>query len=480
MTPDPELTAGKEIAGKYRLERLLGEGGMGAVWAARHLLTQKLVALKFLKQADPGTRRRFLREARAASAVGHPNVVSIHDLVELDDSTLFMVMDLLEGETLAARLAREHRLPLAETARILACVCSALGTAHHRGIIHRDLKPENVFLVRAGGDPPAVKVLDFGIAKLTAREGEAAETGALTGTGSMLGTPYYMAPEQVFAERDLDHRVDVWALGVMLFECLAGVRPTEAEGLGQIFKRITATDLPRLAEVAPDVPADVTALVERMLSRDRAERPSDLREVLETLTHHTRVTILPFGAPRAQASWPPGSEPGPDSGAASSETPSLEHADTLLADGSTPPSAGNETGSVTGTAAVSTLQAPPPRRTAPWLFAVVLGAAGAAALAWLSQSSRAEGEPALAGSSPAVEQSARGAPERSLPSEPAAPSTAVEVADAAPPAAARPASSPAPAGAKRPPAAPSASASPPAPSTKPPRTPGGVIDQAPF
>ncbi len=234
-----ELSSGAVVGGRYRLERLLGEGGMGAVWAASHVMTRKGVALKFLKAAGathPDLVRRFIREARAASAVRHPNVVQIHDVLQLDDGLPVMVMDLLRGESLGERVERERIIPLPELARILVPVMSAIGTAHALGIVHRDLKPDNIFLTRLGDERVEPMVLDFGIAKLSAMDGDAASTANLTKTGSMLGTPYYMSPEQAFGEKDVDHQADIWSLGVILYECLSGKRPVDGDNFGQLVK----------------------------------------------------------------------------------------------------------------------------------------------------------------------------------------------------------------------------------------------------
>src|SRR5579859_6066357 len=229
------LEPGTVIAGRYRLDRQLGQGGMGVVWAATHTITRRAVAMKFLKgpaHARPEMRRRFLREARAASAVKHPSVVEVHDVFELDDETPVMVMDLLTGETLAQRIDTLGKLSIDETAAILLPVVSAVGTAHARGIVHRDLKPENIFLAVNDEGQIEVKVLDFGIAKLSTTDGEMLVQSQLTGTGSMLGTPFYSAPEQLFGERHIDQRADVWALGVVLYECLSGQIPVYGENLG--------------------------------------------------------------------------------------------------------------------------------------------------------------------------------------------------------------------------------------------------------
>ena len=275
------MHVGDVVANRYRLERLLGEGGMGSVWAATHTVTQRTHALKLLKKKDddPATRRRMLREARAASAVRHPNVVTIHDVIEGPDGAPVLVMDLLDGESLGDRLEREKKLDVRETLRIVRAILEALEAAHAAGVVHRDLKPDNVFLAQGN-----VKVLDFGVAKLTASDGPArATTNLLTESGAMLGTPCYMAPEQAFAEGEVDARADLWAVGVVLYECLAGVRPADGATLGQVLKVLATGAIVPLAQRAPDVPADVAALVGRLLASDRDARPASARAVLDAL-----------------------------------------------------------------------------------------------------------------------------------------------------------------------------------------------------
>jgi serine/threonine-protein kinase len=279
-----ELSAGTVVAGRFVLDRLIGTGGMGMVWAATHSVTHKQVALKMLlpeRAGDPALRARFLREARAACAVRHPNIVEIHDVVENDGAPV-MVMDLLQGESLGNRLQRLRMLLLDQAARILVPTVNAVGTAHAAGIVHRDLKPDNIFIADQGGFE-VVRVLDFGIAKIRTLDGEGALSGALTGTGAMLGTPFYMAPEQLFGERDIDQRADLWAMGVILYECLAGKRPTRAENLGQILRIITSDAIVPLEKIAPELPADVTQLVGRMLQRERSRRPDSMAEVQDVL-----------------------------------------------------------------------------------------------------------------------------------------------------------------------------------------------------
>ncbi|WP_437756009.1 serine/threonine-protein kinase [Sorangium sp. So ce1389] len=327
------LVPGALVASRYRVDRQLAEGGMGVIWAATRLASGERVALKMLRPGateDASIRRRLLREARAAAAVDHPNVPCIHDVLELDDGTPFLVMDLLEGESLRDKLLREAQVPLPELSRILLPVISAVGTAHALGIVHRDLKPDNIFLLtpeaatarsstapgsgpraaliheRGAAAPDApddegsrVRVLDFGIAKLTARHGQTAWTSGRTGTGEMLGTPYYMSPEQILGEHDVDHRADIWSLGVILYECLTSIRPTEAENMGKVLKRILTGAIQPIGEIAPALPADVAAMIDRMLCPDRAQRPADLQEVGALLGPYAGVALRPFGPPAA-------------------------------------------------------------------------------------------------------------------------------------------------------------------------------------
>jgi len=283
---------GALIGGRYQLVRGIGAGGMGEVWEATHQVTGKHVAIKILNATyakQPSVRARFLLEARAACRVRHPNVVQVHDVLELADGAPAMVMDFLQGEALSAKLERDRLIAIGPLATILAPVVDAMQAAHALGIVHRDLKPDNLFLERLPSGEIVVKVLDFGIAKVARGEDER-DNPALTGTGAVLGTPYYMSPEQMFGEKDLDHRSDVWSLGIILYECLTGRRPTEAENFGQILKLITTGSIPPLHSVAPQVPLDVAELVGRMVTRDRTLRP-ELSEVLEVLRRYSSSSV---------------------------------------------------------------------------------------------------------------------------------------------------------------------------------------------
>lgn len=292
-----DVSAGAVLGGRYRLARPLGEGGMSQVWEAVHVHTERAVAVKVLHaglNAKPEMRNRLLREARVAGALAHPHVVDVVDLFELQDGTPVLVMERMRGRTLSQHFAALGALGVEAAADLLLPVVSAVGTAHSRGVVHRDLKPDNVFLAEEGGRS-VVKVLDFGIAKLLSLEPE--EATIRTATGAMLGTPGYMAPEQAFGERDVDVRADVWAIGVMLYEAIAGVRPIEANSVGQMVKVLMVDGIVPLARRCPQLPPGVGALVDRMLTRERDERPADLRVLYTELSRYARVSAPPFGAP---------------------------------------------------------------------------------------------------------------------------------------------------------------------------------------
>jgi CheY-like chemotaxis protein len=292
------VSAGVVLASRYRVVRLIGEGGMSQVWQATQLHTNREVAVKVLHaglNAHADMRERLLREALASNRVGHPNVVDVLDAFELPDGTPVLVMPLLRGQTLTARLGRAPGpAALVDVANLLLPVVSAVGTAHARGVVHRDLKPDNIFV--CDEDPPTIKVLDFGIAKLVAAD---LDVHALTATGALVGTPGYMSPEQAVGERDIDHRADIWSLGAVLYEALAGVRPVQVDSVGEMAKVLFTETIPSLAGRAPSLPTALTALVDRMLARDREGRPADLREAHAELSRHATVKAPAFGPPAA-------------------------------------------------------------------------------------------------------------------------------------------------------------------------------------
>ncbi|MEO7035412.1 MAG: serine/threonine-protein kinase [Polyangiaceae bacterium] len=272
-----EPLANLVIAGKYRLLQKLGEGGMGSVWRAEHLTLRSQVAIKLIDPSLATTndaRDRFLREAQSAASLRSPHVVQILDH-GVDEGTPYIAMELLDGESLGERLARVGRLEPSEAARLLVQIGRAVGRAHDSRIVHRDLKPDNVFIVR-NDDEEIAKVLDFGIAKLSTQGIDDAATGG-TRTGAMLGTPYYMSPEQAEGARSLDHRSDIWAMGVIAFECLLGRRPFDGETIGGLVLSICSRPLP-VPSSCGLVPASFDAWFARACCRDVNGRFTSARE----------------------------------------------------------------------------------------------------------------------------------------------------------------------------------------------------------
>lgn len=297
LTTGPALV-GRVIAGRYRIRGLLGEGGMGAVYEAEHLSVGRRVALKRLHPelaTDAHSVTRFQREARAAGATGHEHVVDVLDLGFAEDGAPYLVMELLAGESLAQRLARQKSLPPDRAASIAGQVLSALEAVHALDVIHRDLKPDNIFLTRRAGRNDYVKVLDFGVSKMAADKDP-----KLTRTGMMVGTPHYMSPEQARGVRQLDHRVDLYAVGVILFECLSGQLPFHAENYHALLQSILAREAPSLVSLVPSIDAKLAAVVARALAKRPDDRYPDARAMWEAL--------VPFGAPAladVRSSHPP-------------------------------------------------------------------------------------------------------------------------------------------------------------------------------
>jgi serine/threonine-protein kinase len=260
---------GEIIADKYRVERVLGAGGMGVVVAATHVQLGERVAVKFLLPAAATSAdhvERFLREARASARIKSEHVARVHDVQTLRGLP-YMVMEYLAGTDLAALLRTRGRLPIAEAVDYVLQACEAIAEAHSLGIIHRDLKPSNLFLTRRADGSALVKVLDFGISKnLTERAGEA------TATGTSLGSPMYMSPEQITDVKKVDARSDVWALGIMLHELLTGMRPFNAESAPALFVAIATQPPAPVRALRPDAPLPLEAAILRCLEKDPARR----------------------------------------------------------------------------------------------------------------------------------------------------------------------------------------------------------------
>ncbi len=273
------LAPGIVIAERYRLERKLGAGGMGSVWMATDMSLSSTCAIKLVdpdKVGNEEVRVRFQREARAAAQIRSANVVDVFDHGLWLDMP-FIVMEHLEGEDLGARLDRKGRLDLRETYDIVSQVSRALVRAHAMGIVHRDLKPENIFLV-PGDDHEVAKVLDFGIAKLD----QYSLRDKTTKTGSFMGTPYYMSPEQARG-KNIDWRSDLWALGVIVFQCLTGKPPFESEALGDLMGMILYDPIPKITERDSSLPPELETFWTRAINRDRELRFQSAKELSDAL-----------------------------------------------------------------------------------------------------------------------------------------------------------------------------------------------------
>jgi len=269
---------GQVLHDTYRVERLLGEGGMGAVYEASHLRLARRFAVKVLFPAvasNPEALARFKREATITSELHHPHIVEVIDFYHMSDGTPYLVMELLEGQDLATRIQRTGRLELLEVASILRQAASGLQAAHQHGIVHRDLKPQNIFLCRRGERDNFVKVVDFGISKVLGSQ------SAMTRTGALMGTPFYMAPEQAEQRAsEVDLRTDVYAMGVILHEMLAGQVPFSADSIPSLLYLIVHKDPPALQSLRPDVPESI----ERVIQKAMRKRPDDRYQSMGVLS----------------------------------------------------------------------------------------------------------------------------------------------------------------------------------------------------
>ncbi len=285
LQPASVIQIGQVISGKYKLLRLLGDGGMGSVYEAQHEVLGTRVAIKVL-HADlarrPGLIERFLQEARVAAQIDSPNVVRVSDVDRTPDGIAYLVMEILQGEPLSAVLERDRKVPITTAVEYTRQILSALEAAHALGVTHRDLKPENVFVTFAGGKP-VVKIIDFGIAKLRTPS----TTGrSLTVAGITMGTAEYMAPEQAFSADKADARSDVYAVGVMLYEMISGERPVSGDDARVIAVKVERGEVKPLVHAAPDVPRELAGLVHRAMAARpdiRFQTASEMRIALEAV-----------------------------------------------------------------------------------------------------------------------------------------------------------------------------------------------------
>jgi tRNA A-37 threonylcarbamoyl transferase component Bud32 len=278
----PDRFIGTVLHGTYQIEAPLGAGGMGMVFRARHLRTGRLYAIKTLlpdARFLPDARARFEREATAASAIGHPNIIGVHDFNETPDGTHYIVMDLLEGETLEQRLSRVGSLGWPDAQKICLELGGGLAAAHERGLLHRDVKPANVFLAKSGGVERAV-LLDFGLVKPI----EEAAVSRITATGAAVGTPLYMSPEQARGEA-IDARSDLYALGAVAFEMVTGAPPFLDRTLASVYARLLKEDAPPASSVSDrPIPKELDAALGRALSKSRDARYPSVRDFLNALS----------------------------------------------------------------------------------------------------------------------------------------------------------------------------------------------------
>ncbi|MFW6050822.1 MAG: serine/threonine-protein kinase [Myxococcota bacterium] len=297
----PEERIGSYIAGRYRLDSILGEGGMGVVYAGTHTWTDRRVAVKILSAEfarNETVVQRFLQEARTAASLRHPSVVDVLDMGEDADGTVFLVLELLEGEPLVDLIEREGPLDPARTLDLLIPIMRALEAAHRRGVVHRDIKPDNIFVTPDEHGQPVTKLLDFGIAKVI----ESASTN--TATGSVIGTPYYMSPEQAAGSSDVGPASDVWSMGVVLYQCLSNDLPFDGPNPTAVLLAIATGKAPALGTVAPSVPKALTTAIDRSLEHDRRVRYERMSELIDALVGAAQAAGVPVRARGARESVP--------------------------------------------------------------------------------------------------------------------------------------------------------------------------------
>lgn len=284
----PKSLIGTILDERYQVVGVIGQGGMGTVYEAKQLTVGRMVALKVLKPENaqkPDAIARLRHEARIVSQLGHPNICEVFDIGQLADGTPYLVMERLRGKTLAERIQEGEPINVTELVEVTMQVLAGLETAHKKNIIHRDMKPDNIFLAeRASGI--VAKILDFGISKATVPDELAHH---LTRTGMVMGTPYYMAPEQAMGERSLDGRVDVWGVGICLFEALTGRRPFVAKNYNALLVQILTVPTPSIRSIRADVPPALATVIERTLEKRREQRYQSARELAEALTPFRKV-----------------------------------------------------------------------------------------------------------------------------------------------------------------------------------------------
>ncbi len=283
-----ERLVGQTLDGRYLIERRIGEGGMGVVYAARHLVIERPLAIKVLKREvarDQSTIKRFVQEAKAASRIGHPHIVDVTDFGTTPDGLTYSVMEYIDGTTLSSAIKLSAPFALERALPIAAQIAQALAAAHDKGIVHRDLKPENIFLISRDGRRDFVKIVDFGIAKVTPIDNQPNDGPRLTRAGAVFGTPEYMAPEQAAGRSDTDRRVDVYALGTILYEMLTGRVPHKSESMVRTLAMQMLDPIEPPSKIRPDlhIAPEVEAVVMRALAKKREQRYQTMGELYDAI-----------------------------------------------------------------------------------------------------------------------------------------------------------------------------------------------------
>ncbi len=283
---DCPVQVGDMLAGKYRVERVLGQGGMGVVVAAWHVELEQRVAVKFLLPqfaSDVGASERFRREARAAVKIRNQHVAKVIDVGTMDSDVPYMVMEFLEGRDLQSELESEGCFPVEVGVEFVLQACLAMAEAHAKGLVHRDLKPANLFRTTGADGSNLVKVLDFGISKSIQSGASSSGQLSLTRTAAMMGSPLYMSPEQLESARDVDERTDIWSLGVILFELVTGCVPFTGDSLPQLVRSVLQGTFPAAHELQPSVPAALSDVIARCLLHDRQDRFASVADLATAL-----------------------------------------------------------------------------------------------------------------------------------------------------------------------------------------------------